>query len=89
MPVGLLALGAALFSSAGGVFIIEMLQRLCSQDYRAMALAAAVMPPISLFGRAWQPATLSTWALPAVLLVGGTLLALAARRRLATASTTT
>ncbi len=84
VPSALLALGAALFSSAGGAFVIEMLQRLFSQDYRALALAAAMSPPISLFGRPWPPAALSTWTLPASLLVGGTLLALAARRRLAT-----
>ena len=74
---------AALLLSAGGVFIIEMLQRLFSQDYRALAAAAALVPPVSLFGRPWPPVSLSTWMLPAALLAGGVLLALAARRRLA------
>jgi branched-chain amino acid transport system permease protein len=82
-PAALLALGAVLLLSAGGVFIIEMLQRLCSQDYRALAPLSTALPPVSLFGRAWPPAALFTWALPAGLLAGGTVLALAARRRLA------
>jgi branched-chain amino acid transport system permease protein len=86
VPAALLALGAVLLLSSGGVFIIEMLQRLCSQDYRALAPGAATLPPVSLFGRPWPPAALSTWAMPAGLLAGGTLLALAARRRLATPS---
>jgi branched-chain amino acid transport system permease protein len=82
LPVALLVVGAALLLCAGGVFIIEMLQRLCSQDYRALAQGAAKMTPIALFGRAWSPIALSTWALPAGLLAVGTLLALIARRRL-------
>lgn len=82
-PAALLALGAALLLCACGVFIVEMLQRLCSQDYRALARAATMLPPVSLFGRPWPPAALSTWAVPAGLLAGGILLALAARRRLA------
>ncbi|QJR13655.1 branched-chain amino acid ABC transporter permease [Usitatibacter palustris] len=82
--VALLALGAAVLVSAGAVFIIELLQRLCSQDYRALASAATTLPPVNLFGRPWPPAALSTWILPAALLAGGALLAMAARRRLAT-----
>jgi branched-chain amino acid transport system permease protein len=79
----LLALGAALLLGAAGVFVIEMLQRLFSQDYRALASAATTLPAVSLFGRPWAPAALFTWMLPACLLAGGSLLALAARRRLA------
>ena len=84
VPTALLALGAAVLLSAGGVFMIEMLQRLFSQDYRALASAATTLPRVSVFGRPWSPAALSTWVLPAVLFAGGALLALAARRRLAT-----
>lgn len=76
------AAGAALLFSAGGVFVVEMLQRLCSQDYRALARAASELPAITLFARAWSPTALSTWTLPAGSLAGGTLLAFAARRRL-------
>jgi branched-chain amino acid transport system permease protein len=78
-----LAICAALLLAAGSVFIIEMLQRLFSQDYRALAQAAATSPPITLFGRPWVPVALSTWLPPIVVLAGGVLLALAARRRLA------
>jgi branched-chain amino acid transport system permease protein len=80
-PTALLAVGAGLLLSAGGVFVIEMLQRLCSQDYRAMAQAAASLPPVNVFGRAWSPSSTLTWLLPTVLLAAGTVMAMAARRR--------
>jgi len=82
LPIMLLSAGAALLLSAGGVFVIEMLQRLCSQDYRALAQAAAELPNIALFGRAWAPMAMITWAVPIVLLTSGALLTTAARRRL-------
>jgi len=63
-----------------------MLQRLCSQDYRALAQAAATLPSVALLGRPWSPMALSTWMLPAGLLAGGTWLAFAARRRLGVAA---
>jgi branched-chain amino acid transport system permease protein len=76
-----MAVPAALLLAAGGVFIVEAVQRLCSQDYRALAAAAAQMPPINLFGRDWLPTAAATWLVPAVLLAGGALLAHAAWRR--------
>jgi branched-chain amino acid transport system permease protein len=82
LPVVLLSLGSALLSSAGGVFIVEMLQRLCSQDYRALAHAASQLPAVALLGRQWSPTALSTWVLPAGLLASGAVFALTARRRL-------
>ena len=85
-PAALLAAGAALLLSAGGAFVIEMLQRLCSQDYRALAQAAATLPSVALLGRPWSPMALSTWMLPTGLLAGGTWLAFAARRRLGVAA---
>jgi branched-chain amino acid transport system permease protein len=80
----MLALGAAVMLCAGGAFVIEMLQRLCSQDYRALAHMASAAPPVALFGRPWSPTAPFTWVLPISLLAGGTLLALSARRRLGT-----
>lgn len=77
-----LAVGATVLLGAGGVFVVEMLQRLCSQDYRALAQAADPLPAIPLLGRAWPPGAVSTWLLPGGLLMGGGLLAFAARRRL-------
>jgi branched-chain amino acid transport system permease protein len=61
-----------------------MLQRAFSQDYRAVigAKAAAAWPPISLFGRAWAPWALLTWAVPALLLATGGGMLLAVRRML-------
>jgi branched-chain amino acid transport system permease protein len=78
----LLALPAALLLAAGAVFVVEVLQRLCSHDYRALAQMATEAPPVSMFGRAWSPAAAGTWLVPMALLVGGTLLAVGARRRL-------
>jgi branched-chain amino acid transport system permease protein len=59
-----------------------MLQRLCSQDYRALVAMSANAPPITLFGRGWAPGALSTWIVPAGLLTAGGLIAWCALRRL-------
>jgi branched-chain amino acid transport system permease protein len=81
VPVALLSVGAVVSLCAGGVFVVEMLQRLCSQDYRALAKMTAGVPPIELFGRAWSPAAVSTWLVPGVLLALGGAIGLLARRR--------
>lgn len=82
--VMVLGVAGALLVGAGGAFLVEMLQRLFSQDYRALAGAAAALPPVQLFGRAWQPAAPATWMVPAALVGAGTALLYAARRRRAT-----
>jgi len=81
----LLAVGAALLLSAGGVFLIELMQRIFSQDYRSLVAAqgAAAWPTVTLLGRGWAPGAMATWALPAVLLAVGGWLGWVARRRLA------
>jgi branched-chain amino acid transport system permease protein len=84
MPVFVLGVVAALVLGAGGAFLVELLQRLFSQDYRALAgaNAAAPWPPISLFGVRWPPASPLTWLVPIVaLLAGGALVCLAQRMR--------
>ncbi|MDP3085187.1 MAG: branched-chain amino acid ABC transporter permease [Rubrivivax sp.] len=86
LPLALLAVGAALLLCAGTVFVVELLQRLFSQDYRALAGMAGELPPVAFFGRSWSPTALSTWALPAGMLVAGSLFALAVRRRLGAAA---
>jgi len=80
-PAALLGMGATLLLSAGSVFVIEMLQRLCSQDYRSLAQSAITLPSVALLGRPWSPMAVSTWLVPAGLLASGSWLALAARRR--------
>jgi len=77
-----LAVGATLCAAAGVVFVVEMLQRLCSHDYRSLAAMAAGWPPIPLFGRSWSPVSLGTWLVPLTLLAGSGLLGWAARRGL-------
>lgn len=69
--LGCMAGGALL--AAGTVFTVELLQRVFSQDYRALASANAAVPwpPVTLFGRAWAPDALWTWALPGLLLAAG------------------
>lgn len=83
-PVLLVCLAAALLLAAGTTFAVELLQRMFSQDYRALAAAnaAAPWPPITLFGRAWLPTAAFTWLVPAGLLAGGGALLVAARRGL-------
>lgn len=80
LPVLLLALGAAVLFAAATAFLVELLQRLFSQDYRALAGGGGAWPPVRLFGQAWAPAAVATWAVPALLLAGGAGLAFAARR---------
>ena len=86
LPVAALAIAAALLLSEGGTFLVELLQRLFSQDYRALAAANAALPwpPVALFGTAWSPTAAATWLVPAALLaVGGAFVHLARRRLLA------
>ena len=88
IPFVLLAVASALLVGGGGAFAIEMLQRLLSQDYQALASANAdgAWPPIQLFRRTWSPAAPATWLVPAALLTLGAGLGLLARqwlRRLA------
>jgi branched-chain amino acid transport system permease protein len=71
LGVAVLAVSAALLLAAGCVFLVELLQRLCSHDYRALARMAATAPPIPLFGHSWSPWGVGTWLVPALLLAGG------------------
>lgn len=84
LPLALLAIVATGLLSAGAVFLIEMLQRLFSQDYRALARMAEAMPPVTLFRQTWSPSAVSTWLVPLALLLIGSALGLLARRRLRT-----
>ena len=85
IPVALLSVGGTLLFSAGGVFAVEILQRLFSQDYRAMARlnANGPMPPVTLFGHAWSPTSMACWLLPVTLLCMGALFIYLGRQRLA------
>lgn len=84
LPAVLAAVGAALLLAAGTVFLVEMLQRLCSQDYRALAGMQQGWPPLQWVGRAWAPDAATTWLLPSALLAAGAILARLARHRLNT-----
>lgn len=78
VPLLLLWLLAVLLLAAGAVFLIELLQRLCSQDYRS----APGWPPVTMFGRSWEAMGVATWAWPVSLLIAGGLLLSFARRGL-------
>jgi branched-chain amino acid transport system permease protein len=82
LPIAFLAIAAVGLAGGGAVFVIEMLQRLFSHDYRSLASMSAVPLPVSLFGRDWSPTSVATWIVPIALLAAGGLLALVARRRL-------
>jgi branched-chain amino acid transport system permease protein len=85
IPLALLSASGTLLLSAGGVFAVEILQRLFSQDYRAMARlnANGPMPAVTLFGHAWSPASMATWLLPVALLGLGALFIYLGRQYLA------
>lgn len=81
VPLLLAWLIAALLLTAGAVFLIELVQRLCSQEYRALAAQADAMPPVTLWSRTWEVASVATWAWPLGLsALGGGLLAFSHRR---------
>jgi branched-chain amino acid transport system permease protein len=83
VPLFLLSVGAAALLSFGGVFLVELLQRVFSQDYRALVRPGEAWPPVTLLSRGWAPGAFATWALPVALLAAGGLLAGLARKRLA------
>ncbi|ANY18421.1 branched-chain amino acid ABC transporter permease [Bordetella pseudohinzii] len=85
IPVFLLALAAAAAATAGTVFLVELLQRLFSQEYRGMLRLGSdgAWPDVSLYGHAWPVASAATWALPAGLFLAAGLLAWRCRARLA------
>jgi branched-chain amino acid transport system permease protein len=84
VPFFAFVLIAVLLLTAGVVFAVELLQRMFSQDYRALASAAQRWPSISLFGRQWSPTSPATWLLPGVSIGVGAVLMFLARRRLST-----
>src|SRR6185369_4333910 len=65
-PFFAFALGAAVLIIAGAVFVVELMQRMFSQDYRALATTARPWPPIPLFGQQWSPTSPETWLVPVV-----------------------
>lgn len=82
--VFVLAIVGGMLLAGGAVFLVELLQRLFSQDYRALVQLSPgkPWPDIPLFDLAWQPRALLTWLVPLVLLAGGALCLWGARKRL-------
>ena len=79
----LVAILGGLLVTAGVVFLTETVSVLFGEDYaRARHAAAFGLPPYTLFGVAWRPASPLTWLVPLILLVGGIALMLRARRRI-------
>jgi len=81
MPLVALSCGAALSLGAGGVFLVELLRRVFSQDYRAAIVAGNDWPAVTLLSRDWLPGSPITWLVPVALLAVGAALAWLARRR--------
>lgn len=80
LPLAVSAVFAGLLLAGGAVFVVEMLQRLFSQDYRSLARMSGVAPPVPLFGRTWSATALATWIVPAGLLAAGALMTGVAQR---------
>lgn len=89
-PLAALAISAVVLAALGVVFVVELLQRLFSSDYRALALAAgaAPWPPLELFGRTWSPTGAITWLTPAILWLLSALLTRIAQRLKSDSSST-
>ncbi len=84
LPVALLAAAAAVLLTAGTALTVELLQRVFSQDYRALAAAnpGAAWPDIALYGLRWSPGAVVTWLVPVSLLALGGAAAYLVRRQL-------
>jgi branched-chain amino acid transport system permease protein len=82
LPLLLGWLLAALLLAAGVVFLIELLQRLFSLDYRALAAQSASLPPLKMFGHTWAADSVLTWVLPCGLVSAGACLLAYTRKRL-------
>lgn len=80
LPLALSAIFAGVLLAGGAVFVVEMLQRLFSQDYRSLARMSGSAPPVLLFGRSWAATALSTWIVPVGLLAAGALMTGVAQR---------
>lgn len=84
LPVVLGFVGASALLAAGTAFLVEMLRRLFSRDYRALLPSdpEVAWPAVTLFGTDWAPAALSTWFAPLALLAAGALFVFFTRRQL-------
>lgn len=84
VAVFILAVVGAVMLTAGVVFLVELLQRLFSQDYRSLVQlnAGRPWPDVVLFDRAWGPSAWLTWSVPVLLLAAGAMASWAARKRL-------
>jgi len=70
-----------LLCAAGVVFIVELLQRMLSDDYQFQLVQGQPWPALNLFGQAWLPGAVVTWLLPVALLaIGGVVLKLTSAR---------
>lgn len=72
--------GSLALATFGAVFVIELLQRFLSNDYRA-TVRNGNWPEISLFSYDWSPASILPWLLGIVLFVLGITLATIVNRR--------
>jgi branched-chain amino acid transport system permease protein len=82
LPLMASFVAATALLAGGTAFVVEVLRRLFSRDYRAMLGAdpSAPWPAIPLYGVDWAPGAISTWLVPVVLLGVGGALAYVARR---------
>ncbi|ANN76105.1 branched-chain amino acid ABC transporter permease [Bordetella flabilis] len=82
--VFLSAVACAALAAAGAVFLIELLQRLFSQEYRSLIPGQpdAPWPAVQMFDRSWEVWSPITWGVPVLLLGLGGLLLWVCRARL-------
>jgi len=73
LPVAILWLFAVLLLTVSSVFLVELLQRMFSLDYRALASVnpVAPWPAITLFARPWFPGVATTWLPPILIFFTG------------------
>lgn len=78
------ATAATLLVAAGAVMLVEFLEVLFSPHYFAARRQVEMgWPEFQRFGMSWEPFGLVTWAVPAILVIGGLLLLLRLRHPIA------
>lgn len=79
-PLSVSILGG-LITAGGSVFLIQTLEHIFAQAYQAAVERTGDWAEVHVLGGVWDPLSVVTWIIPAVLVAGGLTLLVAGRRK--------
>lgn len=79
-PLGVSILGGVV-TAAGSVFLIQALEHIFAQAYQAAVERSGQWEAIPVLGGVWDPLSVLTWLVPAVLIGGGLAMLVGGRRK--------